>query len=232
MRTVVTGVLAFGFIALVACGRGPVCPTVPAIPAEKPAAAPTVKIDNCDGSGEECGRAQVIRGQIEKIVASPEFECLVTSFDQDHPFGRLGTEKLLDDCNGPTPVPARGNVIGYRESRCNQPAINNDEIDRLFRASPSDCEGKLTGVIHLNPKFGDGFSSKKNYEVAGDWVHQHLLHLGFCDEGAEQYSPILAPFVYGFAACLVGAKIEEQNVKSLSVYRFACQSALGPGFRP
>jgi hypothetical protein len=219
-------------LVIMACGKDPVCPTKPAIPAERPSTPPTVKIDNCDGSERDCGRAEAVRAEIEKIVASPEFECLVTSFDQDHPFGRLGTEKLLDDCNGPTPAQAASNVIGYRESRCNQPAINNAEMDRLFRASPSDCEGKLTGTIHLNPKFDAGFSAKKNYEVAGDWVHQHLLRLGFCDEGQEQYSPILAPFIYGFSACLVGAKIEEGGGKPLSVYRSACQAQLGPGFRP
>ena len=63
-------------------------------------------------------------------------------------------------------------------------------------------------------------------------VAQHLLHLGFCDQGSEQYSPILVPFVYGYAACLVGAKLEDNGSKSLSAYRATCQNQLGPAFRP
>ncbi|MFO0737905.1 MAG: hypothetical protein U0270_18580 [Labilithrix sp.] len=232
MRSLGVGPTISVAIVVLACGKASVCPTLPAIPAERAATPPAVKIDNCDGSAGECGRAEQVRAELEKIVASPELECLVTTFDQDHPFGQLGTEKLLDDCNGPNPPLGRGGLIGYRESRCNQPALGNDEIDRLFRASPSDCGGKLTGTIHLNPRFDFGFSSKKNYEVAGDWVHEHLLHLGFCEQGREQQSQLLVPYVYGFAACLVGAKVEDGGAKPLSAYRAACQGQLGPGFRP
>lgn len=231
MRTVAAASFA-AFVLLVACGKASVCPTLPVAPAERSATPPSVKIESCGGSPAECGRAEQIRASLEQIVASAELECLVTTFDQDHPFGQLGTEKLLDDCNGPTPASGRSGLIGFRESRCNQPALANDEIDRLFRASPSDCEGKLVGTIHLNPRFDFGFSSKKNYEVAGDWVHEHLLHLGFCEQGKERESQLLVPFVYGFATCLVGAKLEGGGSKPLSAYRAACQAQLGPGFRP
>ena len=232
MRTLAVTLFVVTALFVVACGKASVCPTLPAVPAERAATPPNVVIDNCRGSDGECGRADQVRAELEKIVASPELECLVTTFDQDHPFGQLGTEKLLDDCNGPTPAAGRAGLMGYRESRCNQPALSNDEIDRLFRASPSDCEGKLVGTIHLNPAFGAGFSAKKNYEVAADWVHEHLLHLGFCEQGKEQQSQLLVPYVYGFATCLVGAKLEDNGTKPLSAYRAACQSQLGPSFRP
>ncbi|MBX3232708.1 MAG: hypothetical protein KIT84_43970 [Labilithrix sp.] len=238
-------------IVLVGCGSAPSrCPTAPAV-AERTAAPPNVAL-HLDGNEAQKGRGERIRAQVADVVRSAEFECLVTHFDQDHAIGQIGSERTIDECSRPDPFPARSGLIGYRESRCDNAAMTNEEVYRLFRASPTDCAGNGTGTMTLNVKLGSTttpgftdpsptgitktsefwFDQAKNYEVAAHWIHEHTHRLGFCDRGDEQYSPILVPYVYGFAGCLVAARLEAPDPKPpLSAFRAACQSQLGPAFK-
>lgn len=166
----------------------------------------------------ERGRAAHVRQDVEAVVAAPEFECLVTTFDENRPFGKIGTEAVLNDCNGPTPPRGASGLRGYRESRCGKDAIDNDQVWKLFRSRPVRVDA---GLVDPN---------EKNYELAGEAIHAHMNGLGFCDEGRGQYSHVLASYVYGFAGCLVAARKEDGGTKPLSDFRYLCDRALGPAF--
>jgi hypothetical protein len=247
-----------------ACGGHAACPTPPAVGIPERVPPPNVVLD-CKGDETECGKAKVVSALVQETVASVEFDCLVTHFDQNNPFGQAGTERTLDLCNGPDPLPPNPQLVGYRDSRCgevgehessmpmtrNYGPMSDDEIYRVFRASPYDCEGNSTGVMHLNVSFGttlalgvtdpapwgltktkeDWYRNAKNSLVAGRWIHEHTHRLGFCDRGEEQYSSTIVPYVYGFAGCLAASRLEEKRSKPLSAYRAMCTPELGPAFK-
>jgi hypothetical protein len=265
VRTAAAALLVAGAILGAACGKPAACPTPPAVAVPERGPAPNVVLD-CKGDETECGKAKVIAALVQETVGSNDFDCLVTHFDQNAAIGQAGTERSIDLCGGETPLPQLSpSPIGYRESRCSENdergssmpmtrgygPMTNEDIYRVFRASPYDCEGKSLGVMHLNVSFGttlalgvtdpepwgvtktkEGwYRNAKNSQVAGHWIHEHTHRLGFCDRGDEAYSSIIVSYVYGFAGCLVAGRIEEKRTKPLSAYRAACASELGPAFK-